>query len=187
MWDSRPRLSRRAQPGSVLRKPEAGLQSPVPVRLTFCGLWKSLSAMLKVPVRAPVAVGVNVMLTMQLAAGASGLTQVLVWAKSPVMATAPTFSGVPVVLVSVNFSGELVVPTFCVAKVSDVSDRLTPVAVPFNVSVCGLAGSLLRMFTPPSTVPEVLGEKVTATVQLLPAARLVPQVLVWANSPTTWI
>jgi|GEM_PF-4097838 len=163
------------------RKPGESLkptQSPVPVRVTFCGLWKSLSAMLKVPVRAPVAVGVKVIVTTQLAPAATGLTQVLVCAKSPVVATAPMFSGILLVLVRVNFSGALVVPTFCVGKVKDVSERLTAVDVPFKSRVCGLAGSLLRMFRPPSTVPVVVGENVTLTVQVFPAAKDFPQVFV---------
>jgi hypothetical protein len=50
----------------------------VPVKETFCGLWKSAVAMLKEPVRVPVAVGLKVTVTVQLAAAAKGLTQVLV-------------------------------------------------------------------------------------------------------------
>src|ERR1700678_200882 len=39
------------------------------------------------------------------------------------------------------------------------------------------------MVIDPERVPPVVGVKVTANVQVLAAARLVPQVLVWAKSP----
>jgi hypothetical protein len=52
--------------------------APVPVRLTDCGLPEVLSAMLKVPVRVPDAVGVNVVLIVQFAPTATELPQVSV-------------------------------------------------------------------------------------------------------------
>src|SRR6266571_268662 len=57
---------------------------PVPLKLAVCGLPAALSATLRVPLRAPVAVGVNVTLMAQLALAArvEGLKgQLLVWAK----------------------------------------------------------------------------------------------------------
>src|SRR5262249_56388942 len=60
--------------------------SPVPLKLTACGLPLPLSVMLTLATRLPVAVGLNVTLIVQLALSASvaGLTgQLLVWAKSP--------------------------------------------------------------------------------------------------------
>lgn len=56
---------------------------PVPVNVTFCGLDAPVSVMVRVPLRAPRALGVNVIETVQLAPAASvaGLAgQVLVWA-----------------------------------------------------------------------------------------------------------
>src|SRR6266852_2501829 len=50
--------------------------APVPVRLTDCGLPEVLSAMLKVPVRVPDAVGVNVVLIVQFAPTATEVPQV---------------------------------------------------------------------------------------------------------------
>src|ERR1051326_4014453 len=46
------------------------LVSPVPVKLTLCGLPLALSLMFKLPVRVPVAVGANTTLAVQLAFGA---------------------------------------------------------------------------------------------------------------------
>ena len=56
---------------------------PVPVRFAVCGLLLALSVTVKVPLRVPVAVGVNVTLIAQLAPAASVPPQLLVWAKSP--------------------------------------------------------------------------------------------------------
>ena len=47
--------------------------TPVPVSATVCGLPVALSAMLNVPLRVPVALGVNATLMSQLALGASGV------------------------------------------------------------------------------------------------------------------
>jgi hypothetical protein len=52
--------------------------TPVPVRLTVCGLPAALSEMLTVAVRIPAAVGVNVTLIMQLLFAATEPPQVLV-------------------------------------------------------------------------------------------------------------
>ena len=43
--------------------------------------------------------------------------------------------------------------------------------------------SLLTMVIDPTRAPVVVGAKLTLKVQLAPAATLLPQVLVWANSP----
>src|SRR5258705_11485587 len=53
---------------------------PVPVRLTICGLPVASSVIVMVPVRVPVAVGVNVTLIVQLAPAATEVPQVLVCA-----------------------------------------------------------------------------------------------------------
>lgn len=51
---------------------------PVPVRLTLCGLLEALSVRATVAERAPVAVGANVTLIVQLLPAATGVPQVLV-------------------------------------------------------------------------------------------------------------
>lgn len=60
---------------------------PVPDRLTVCGLFVALSVMVRVPVRVPTTVGVNVVFIVHLLPAATELPQVLVWAKSPVTVT----------------------------------------------------------------------------------------------------
>ena len=68
----------------------------------------------------------------------------------------------------------------CGAKVKEVGERLTTGALPvperLTVWVAGLALSVTVRV--PVEVPVVLGEKTTAMVQELLAARLEPQVLV---------
>ena len=61
----------------------AAVLVPVPERLTVWGLPAALSAMLSAAVRAPLAAGVKVTLTAQLAPAATLAPQLLVWAKSP--------------------------------------------------------------------------------------------------------
>jgi len=59
---------------------------PVPVRLTLWVAGLALSAMVKEPLREPLAVGVKVPLKVQLALVATLEPQVLVWEKSPLTA-----------------------------------------------------------------------------------------------------
>ena len=84
---------------------------PVPVRLTVCGLPEALSVMLKVPVRVPDAVGVNVTLIVQLAPAATEPPHVSVSAKSALAAILPVIvrAALPV-LDSVTVCAALVVP-----------------------------------------------------------------------------
>jgi len=89
---------------------------PVPLRNIFCGLPPPLSLILMEAERAPVAVGVKVAVTVQLAPGPSVVPQVFVRPKSPAFVPVrvmlvmlrvvdPTF-------VMVDVIGALVVPTF---------------------------------------------------------------------------
>lgn len=58
------------------------------------------------------------------------------------------------------------------------------VALPLRATVrAGFTGSLLVMIIEAFRIPEAVGVKITLRVQLAPAARLVPQVLVWVKSP----
>lgn len=57
----------------------------VPDRLTLCGLPVPLSVTLRAALRAPLAVGVNVTLMVQLAPAATLDPQLLVWPKSPAL------------------------------------------------------------------------------------------------------
>ena len=77
-------------PGAMLAVEAAGAiekSVPFPESATVCGPPGTLSVMVMVPLREPVAVGVNVTLIEQPALGATALPQSLVCAKSPVIAT----------------------------------------------------------------------------------------------------
>jgi hypothetical protein len=97
--------------------PPAINQLPVPERVTVCGLLGASSAIVTLPVRAPVTVGVNVTLITQVAAGATmpPLTQVVpaANAKSPLIVTDERLRVAPPVLVSVTMLAALVLFTFC--------------------------------------------------------------------------
>jgi hypothetical protein len=93
--------------------------TPVPVSVTVCGLPGNGSLTVMAPLRMPVAVGVKVTLTLQLAVGArvAGLTgQLLVWAKSPLAATLTVVAEAPLLL-TLTASALLVVPTSWFPKV----------------------------------------------------------------------
>src|SRR6516225_9152716 len=77
----------------------------------------------------------------------------------------------------------MVVPTFCAGNVRLVADRLTSVPTPVKVTTCGLSTALSLIVSAPVASPVVLGLRATLIVQLAPVARLVPQALVWVNSP----
>jgi hypothetical protein len=162
--------------------------APVPVRLTDCGLPEALSVMLRVPVRVPDAVGVNVTLMVQLAPAATELPQVLVWAKSPLAEMLVRLSEALPVLESVTDCAALVVPTVWLAKVSEEAERLTTGAeaaapVPVRLTDCGLPEALSVMLRLLDRVPDAVGVNVTLMVQFAPAATELPQLLVCAKSP----
>lgn len=83
---------------------------PVPVSATVCGLPEALSAMLSNPPRIPAAVGVKVMLILQLARPATALPQLLVAAKSPLVVIDVMFSGALPGLLRAIVCGVLVKP-----------------------------------------------------------------------------
>lgn len=79
---------------------------PVPERLTLCGLPEASSVMVSVPVSAPPSVGVKLTLIVQEALAATLLPQLLVWAKSPLMAMLVMVSAaVPVLLSVIGLEG----------------------------------------------------------------------------------
>ena len=88
---------------------------PVPVRDTIWGLPGALSAILTEAVRLNIPAGVNVTLNVQTPFGASGLTQLLVCMKSPVLAPVTEMlvmvKFVFPVLVRVKLRGALGVPS----------------------------------------------------------------------------
>lgn len=130
-----------------------------------------MSAMLRVAVSSPVAVGVNVTPIMQLAfaakvpVGLQGVEPLLASAKlllfSPVIEKLVKFTGPVPVLITVTFCAGLVELTVCDANVSDVGDTVTVAgpftAVPVNVTVCGLPVALSVNVIAPVRVPAAVG------------------------------
>ncbi len=87
------------------------------------------------------------------------------------------------VLDSVTVFATLVVPVVWDGKVRLVGENVTTgvVAVtpmPVRATLCGEPVTLSEMVRVPARLPVAAGVKVTATVQVAPAATLVPQVLV---------
>lgn len=83
--------------------------------------------------------------------------------------------------VRVTVWAALVVPTGTLPKFKLVGESDTTGCVPTPVrdTVCGLLFALSVMVRVPFRVPMVPGVKVTEIVQLRPAPRLEPHVLVW--------
>jgi hypothetical protein len=156
----------------------------VPLKLTVCGLPLALSVMVSVPVTVPALVAVNVTLIVQLAPPARLVPQVLVWAKLALGETVmlEMLSEPFPESVTVTVCAALATPTV-VEKVRLLSDSVTAgaVAVPVKLTVCGLLLALSVMVSVPATVPALAEVNVTLIVQLAPAARLEPQVLVWVK------
>ena len=86
---------------------------PVPDNAMLCGLPAALSVIVTAPVLVPVTVGLNVTLMAQLTPAATGLTQLLVWAKSPLATMLEMVNPISPELVTVTVWAALVVPTNC--------------------------------------------------------------------------
>jgi len=158
--------------------------APVPVRVTLCGLPEALSVTLKVPVRVPEAVGVNVTLMLQFPPPANELPQLLVWPKSPLAAIPVMVSAVLPVLERVTVCAALVELIVWLANVSEVGETLAtgvPAAapVPVRLTVCGLPEALSVTLKVPVRVPAAVGVNFTLMLQFPPAAKELPHVLVW--------
>ena len=96
----------------------------MPFSVTACVLLLALSVIVNLPVRAPVAVGVNVTLMLQLEPAARVAPQVFVEAKSPVTAIELMFRLAFPVLDSVTDCAALFVFTIWLANVRPVAERL---------------------------------------------------------------
>jgi hypothetical protein len=161
---------------------------PLPVRVAVCGLPLALSVTVKVAVRVPPAVGLNVTLMVQLELAASELPQLLDWAKSPLLvpvtAMLEMLSAAPPEFVSVTGWAALAVPTFWLLNVSEAGESAAVAAapVPVRLAVCGLFVVLSETANVAVRVPRAVGVKVTLIVHVAPAARLEPQLFVWAKS-----
>jgi hypothetical protein len=114
--------------------------SPVPVRVTVCGLFTALSVNVRVPFRTPPVVGVNVTPMVQAVPGLMGTVQLLVSAKSPLVLIVSGVRAPVPVLVNKIVCGALVVETFCEEKLRLVAESVTTgaSAVPLSAMSCGL-------------------------------------------------
>lgn len=160
---------------------------PLPLNGAVCGLPEALSLTDTLACRDPAAIGVNVMLIVQLVAVARVVPQLLVCVKSP--GSKPVMVMLDIVrvafpaLLSVNFWAALLDPTLVLPKVRVLGDKVTVAAmpVPLKDAVCGLPVALSATLTEAVRVPVAVGLKVTLTWQEPPATTLV-QVLVCEKS-----
>jgi hypothetical protein len=146
--------------------------------------------MLTEAVRLPLVVGSKVTLIVQFPPAATELPQVLVSAKSPVLAPVSAMleklSAALPLLVRVAVSVPLLVFMDSLPKERLVGEMLAAatVPVPERLIVWGLpAVALSEMLTEAVRLPLAVGSKVTLIVQLPPAATERPQLLLWAKSP----
>jgi hypothetical protein len=138
-----------------------------------------------VPVTVPFAVGENVTATVQLAPAAMLVPQVLLAIAKPALVTMlEKLRDTLWRFVSVTLLAPLVLPTATVPKFKELEERVTgALPVPVRLTVCGLFRALSVNVSVPVTAPIAVGEKVTPTTQLAPAAILVPQVLLATAKP----
>ena len=140
-----------------------------------------MSVMVSVPVREPLAVGVNVTPIVQFAPAATAepTAQVVPLAatrKSPPAAIEVKFKASLPLFVTVTAAAALVAPTNWPPKATLDLDKVAvgPRPVPLSVTLCGLPGELSDMSNAPVRVPGAAGVNVTVGAQLPPGAR-VPQ------------
>ena len=154
---------------------------PVPVSGTVRGLPLALSVIVMVPVRAPVAVGVNVTLIVQVIPAGSDAPHVFISAKSPELVIEVIFrTRLPLFFSMIVLAGELVVVTSWLPKSKLVGVRTATgafaVPVPVSVANCGLLGSTSVKTSLADSADATEGVKVTFTVHDIPAGRLAAQV-----------
>ena len=154
---------------------------PVPVSGTVRGLPLALSVTVMVPVRAPVAVGVNVTLIVQVIPAGSDAPHVFVSAKSPELVIEVIFSArLPLFFSVIVLAGELGVFTSWLPKSKLVGIRTATgafaVPVPVSVANCGLLGSTSVKTSLADSADATEGVKITFTVHDIPAGRLAAQV-----------
>jgi hypothetical protein len=161
--------------------------SPIPVRDAVCGLPEALSETLRLPLRAPLAVGVKLTVIPQFAPPARLVPHVFVWLKSPLADTLKMLSAMEPVFVRVACWEALDEPTLVPGKLKEEgnSEALAPGVRPVPVSdaACELPEASSLTVSVPFRAPPAVGVKVTLIVQLEPAPRLAPQVFVCAKSP----
>jgi len=137
------------------------------------------SVTLKVPVRLPVAVGLNVTMIVQVIPAGTEAPHVFVWLKSPVIEIEEMFSARLPAFFRVTDIAALDVVTSWPGKVRLVGVRTATeavfVPVPVSVADCGLLGSESVKTSCADSADATEGVNVTLTIHDAPAARLAPQ------------
>jgi hypothetical protein len=138
-----------------------------------------------VPLTGPTTAGEKVTPTVQFAPAATLVPHVLLATAKPALVTMlPIASATLSRFVNVTLRTELVVPTVTPEKLIELAESVTgALPVPVRLTACGLSGELSLNVNVPAAAPTAVGEKVTPTVQLAPAAILVPHVLLAAVNP----
>jgi hypothetical protein len=156
--------------------------TPVPERVTACGLFAALSLIESVAVRLPVAEGVNVTLIAQLLLGVTvAPVQVSVFlAKSlafvpPIVAVEMLRFAVPL-LVTVSPWPALVVPTSSLVKLKlePESETAGAIPVPERDTACGLFAALSLIESVAVRIPVAEGVNVTLIAQVLLGVTVAP-------------
>ena len=165
---------------------------PVPDKGMLCGLPEALSTKVRVPERAPVAVGVKLTLIVQDADAANVAPQVDDMEKSPLGVIDVMLSVAFPVFCRVTGCEELVVPTVVLPNVKLLGlivaiGAAGAVPVPVKETVWGLPEALSVNDSVPDLAPVAVGVNVTVTVQVAFAAKVAPQVVVRAKSPVAVI
>jgi hypothetical protein len=160
----------------------------VPLSFTVCGLPPPLSVKLKIAVRSPVAAGLKVRVATQLPPAARVCrhvsdTTLKSALSAPALLIPVMLTAVAPVLVTVTVCGELTLPTFTDPKLRLPGTNCITVPVPASGTDCGLPGALSETETSAERLPGATGSKVTVMVQLAPAFKPDPHVLLWLKSP----
>jgi hypothetical protein len=145
---------------------EREIAVPTPLKATVWVAGLASSAKVKLPVRVPMALGVSVTLTVQLAPAATVLPQVFaLMAKSPLMPILLMLSvAVPVFVSFTTFAG-LVVPKTLLANVSFTTERVTtgPPPLPPQVGNLKLAMRVFQLKLPVVTMYSWVYQKVQSS------------------------
>jgi hypothetical protein len=155
--------------------------APVPLNATVCGEPAALSVIVSVPVRVPVAAGVNVTEIVHAAPAAMLVPQVLVDAKSPDAEMELIANVAEPEFVSVAVWAVLLDPTASESKFKLVVDicavGVAAVAVPSSVIVCVAPATLSELsvnVSEPEIAPAVVGAKLIWYVQDPPGISSTP-------------
>ncbi len=164
---------------------------PVPLSEATCGDPEALSVTVTAPVRPPVAVGVKVTFSEQVASEAREppqfVTGTVTTAKSPLATTDVIVSVPEPVFVRMMLRVVEVVESVWSPKAREVGFRLTPGAadtpVPLTGTVCGEPAALSLKLRMAERAPPAVGVKITEAVQVCPGVVSVVQVVERAKSP----